>query len=598
MRRAREDTRTRRIGSWRSGAALIVALVAGATLSAVPVSAAPSPYADGTMFVADQDANAVLAVPSGGGSSSSFAGASESPQDVALDAAGDLFWTQAQDGTVQERAADGTLSTVATGLSSPWGIAVDSAGDLFVGAFGGPSHGPAGLYEIESGSSTPTLVTSAFGVFTSLAIDGDGDIWGADSAAHLVLIPHGSSTGEEVAIPGYGYINGVRLNSANDLFASTGFGDVAVELAAGSGTVQTFGTGLGYTEGVAVDGAGDVFVGQSATVPGFGEIFKIASGDVQTTYSSGGSLASTGGLALWPIQTPSSRTSTSVTLSTDSAADVTTQTSVSLTATLPGNPGGVVQFEDAGHPLGGLVAVVAGVAHLSTTLAAGDHLISATFLGSGATAPAVSNSLAFTATPIATTTTLTLPVGKVPGDAPVILRAKVKGSGGIPTGTVDFSANGTTVGSGALNANGKASASITPPPGSSNVIATYEGDSAFAGSSSKAGTLKTKDPYTAGVTLSVKYGAPSVSGAVRATLRVTVDGVGVAPAPMGTVMAGNGFVCGALAPIAGTHNSSTTCKRSIPSGFQKTVTVHYSGNANYDAASSSEYVDNLGGGGG
>ena len=188
---------------------------------------------------------------------------------------------------------------------------------------------PKAFTRSRSGGS-PTFVTGAYGVFTSLAVDGNGNLWGAGGSAELVLIPHGSTTGEIVSVPGYGYFNGVRLDAANDLYASTG-GAVAVELPTGSTTPTTFGSGISYTEGVAVDGSGNVFVGQSSTVPGYGKVYEI-SGGVQSVYTSGG-LATTGGLALWPAQIPASRPSSSVALTSNSPTTVSTQTSVTVTAT-------------------------------------------------------------------------------------------------------------------------------------------------------------------------------------------------------------------------------------------------------------------------
>jgi hypothetical protein len=557
------------------------------------MAAASSPYPNGTMFIADENCACVWEVPAGGGSPSFFAGGSESPQDVVFDTAGDLFWTQAQDGTVDEVSPGGSAHAVASGFSSPWGITVDGSGDIYVAAFGGPGGQPEGLYEIPSGGS-PMFVTGAYGVFTSLAIDGNGDLWGAGGSAELVLIPHGSTTGEIVTVPGYGYINGVRLDAANDLYASTGSSDVAVELPSGSTTPASFGSGLSFTEGVAVDGSGDVFVGQSSTVSGFGKVYKIAGG-VQSVYASG-SLATTGGLALWPAQAPASRPSSSVALTTSSPSTVSTQTTVTVTATESTGGSGAVQFDDNGRAIGGLVAAVGGVAQLSTTLPAGSNSLTATYLGDSSAAPSVSNALNFTATAVPTTTTLTLPGGKkVHGDSQVTVDAAVTGSGGTPTGSVDFYVNGNYVTSGTLDGSGQTSVTFGPTPGTSNVTATYTGDSVYAGSSSNPGTFKTVPPYTPNLSTNVHYGVPDSSGAVKVKIKVTVGGVSVEPAPTGTVTANNGFTCGALSAVGGTHNSASSCSAKVPSGFFGSVKITYHGNSVYDPGTTSAFVDNGGG---
>jgi hypothetical protein len=564
----------------------------GTTIHASVASAGSGPYPNGTMFVADQNCACVWEVPAGGGSPSIFAGVGESPQDVTFDSSGDLFWTQAQDGTVDELVPGGSAHAVATGFSSPWGIAVDGSGDLYVAAFGGPGGQPEGLYEIPSGGS-PTFVTSFGGVFTSLSIDGNGDLWGADGSAQLVLIPHGSTTGEVVTVPGYGYINGVRFDASNDLYASTGSGS-AVELPTGSTMAATFGSGLSYTQGVAVDGSGNVYVGQSSTVPGYGKVYEI-SGGVQSVYASGG-LATTGGLALWPAQVSASRSSSSVTLNSSSPSNVSTQTPVTVTATESTGGNGAVQFDDNGRAIGGLVAAAGGVAQLTTSLPAGSHSITATYLGDSSVAPSVSNSLSFTATGVATTTTLTLPDGaKVKGDGQVTVDAAVTGSGGTPTGGVDFYVNGNYVTSGTLDGNGQTSVTFMPTPGKSTVSATYEGDGVFSGSSSNTASFKTKPPYTPNLSTSVRYGASDSTGAVKVKIKVTVIGVAVEPAPTGTVTANSGFKCSALSAVASTHNSVTTCSAKVPSGFYQSVSITYHGNSVYDAGSTSAFVDNGGG---
>jgi hypothetical protein len=572
--------------------AMISLSLLGTTVHASMASASSGPYPNGTMFVADENCACVWEVPAGGGSPSLFAGVGESPQDVVFDGAGDLFWTQAQDGTVDELVPGGSPHAVASGFSSPWGIAVDGSGDIYVGAFGGPGGQPEGLYEIPSGGS-PTFVTGAYGVFTSLAVDGNGNLWGAGGSAELVLIPHGSTTGEILSVPGYGYINGVRLDAADDLYASTGSA-VAVELPTGSTTPATFGSGISYTEGVAVDGSGNVFVGQSSTVPGYGKVYEI-SGGVQSVYASGG-LATTGGLALWPAQIPASRPSSSVALTSNSPTTVSTQTSVTVTATESTGGSGAVQFDDNGNAIGGLVAAVGGVAQLTTALPAGQNSLTATYLGDSSVAPSVSNALSFTATAVSTTTTLTLPGGKkVKADGQVTVDAAVTGSGGTPSGNVDFSVNGNYVTSGSLDSSGHTSVTFAPTPGTSTVTATYTGDSVFAGSTSNAGTFKTVAPYIPNFSTSVHYGAPNSTGAVKVKIKVMVMGVPVEPAPTGSVTANSGFRCSSLSAVSGSRNSVSTCSAKVPSGFYQSVNISYHGNSVYDAGTTSAFVDNGGG---
>lgn len=550
-----------------------------------------SPYSPGTLFVADQSCACVWEVPPGG-SPGVFEGVDESPQDVATDAAGDLFWTQAGNGQVMELTSGGSLITVASGFDAPWGIGVDQSGNLFVGAFGGPSGQPAGLYKIPAGGS-PSLVTSQFGVWSSVAVDGNGDVWGAGSSAELLMVPSGATSGAAISFPGEGYINGVRFDAGNDLYVSTGFGDVAAELPAGSTSSLTFGTGLNYTEGVAVDGSGDVFVGTPSGVPGFGKVYKIASG-VQTLYATG-DMADTGGLALWPPLASAARTASSTVLTTTSPSTINTERQVALTATVsPSTGAGPVQFDDNGSPLGGLVDTNGGVATTTTTLPQGTNQITATYLGNSSNAPSVSNGLTFAVTGIATTTTITAPDGTtIPGDEDATVDATVTGRGGTPTGDVEFFVNGKFAADSALSGR-EASASIELPPGTSNVTATYTGDRIFKASHSNKLAFTTTTPYNPSLNTTVSYGPPNSHNAVKASIKVTVAGVKGNGAPTGTVSADDGFTCGALTVI-GTLRSSAVCSHRISSGTFESVDISYSGDSTYTSAGTSVEVDNGGG---
>jgi hypothetical protein len=571
----------------------VLSAVAAIGLAAPDASAwaspSTSPYSAGTLFVADQNCSCVWKVLPNQ-SPQVFEGANESPQDVVLDAAGDLFWTEANDGAVNELTAGGTFQTLASGVN-PWGIGVDQTGDVYFGSF---SPTP-GLYEIPSGGGSPTLVTSQFGVWTSVAVDGDGDIWGAGGSANLVMVPHGSTTGVVVTVPGVGYINGVRFDANNDLFVSTGFNDVAAEVAAGSTSTTTFGSGLGYTEGVAVDASGNVFVGQSSTVPGFGEVWKI-SGGTQSVYASG-QIATTGGLALAPALSPGSRTATTTTLSTTSPSTVTTQESVQVTATLSSTSAtGAVQFNDNGQPVGGLVPVSGGVAQLTTQLPKGTNQITAAYLGDATDAPSVSNSLSFTANPITTRTRITAPDGTtVPGTSDATVDARVTGARGTPRGSVDFYVNGRYTTSGSLDNTGRTSVSFPLKPGTDRVTATYNGDSVFNSSHSTRLTFTTTTPYNPGMSTYLTYGPPNVNNAVRARIKVTVTGLRNLGAPTGTVTADSRFTCTALTPIGSTLKSTATCSHLIPFGTFEDVTVSYSGDSTYAAASNSVSIENGGG---
>jgi len=573
----------------------VIALASVLAVSGRPASAG-TPWTSGTVFIADQGLRTGFGnlwyLPPGGSAGSLESG---SVQDVATDAAGDVFWTDCN-GFVAELPAGGSARTLASGYDCPTGIAVDSAGDVFFGAFAGPSGSGEGegLYEIPSGGS-PELVSSGAGEIQSIAIDGNGDLWGVDGSNELVLMPHGSTTFVAVNPPTYsGGAISVRLDGADDLFLATAFGDDAVELPASLGSSSVHGTGLSYSQGVVVDTQGNIFIGQ----PGIGTVVEVPAVGSQSTVASG--LDSPMGLAVWPPTSPAARTASSTVLTTSNPSSVTTETSVTVTATVtPAGGDGAVQFSDNGRPVGSAVVTnLSGVAQLTTTLPQGSDQLTATYLGDASNAPSpVSNGLTFTATPIKTKTVLTTTGGTtVPGDKPVSLTATVTGHGGSPSGYVEFKVGGKEVEESAL-VGGQATASISLPPGTSKVTASYEGDSVFATSNSKAIVFTVTPPYTPSVSGSAKYGKRKANGSRTATIDVTVTGVkgNGNGAPTGTVSANDGFTCGALTPTVGKLVSKATCTNVIPNGTSEYVLVSYSGDTTYDPGSTSVYVSNGGG---
>lgn len=580
----------------RAAGAIVVVAAAFMTLGSVTAGAnTVGPYPTGTMFIADENCSCVWRVAPGGGSTSYYDASGETPSGVAADSAGDVFWTQSNSGTVNERTAAGNDQVLASGFA-PWGIAVDGSGNVYFGSFASGSNA-AGLYEIPSGGS-PQLLTTRFGVFTSLAIDGNGDVWGAASSNELVVVPPGTS-GEQVTSPGVG-VNGVTLDGSNDVFASSAFGDSAIELVPGAVSATTLGTVGGYAEGIAVDGSGNVFVGKSATVPGYGDVYEIPPGGGTPTLYADGQLATTNAIAVYPPPAPVSRSSASITLSSPNSSNVTTETTVTLTATVPSGETGGVQFDDNGYALGNAMTTSGGAATTTTTLSAGTHDITATYLGDSSNAPAISNDLTFTSTAIPSKTVLSFPNGTtVAGDQQLTVDASVSGSGGVPTGYVGFYDGTKYEGSAQVDSSGNTSFQFAPTTGTSKVHAVYEGDTIFATSTSRLTTVTTTTPYTPTLSTRVRYGKPLSTGTVKATITVTVTGVRIEPAPTGVVSASGGFTCGALSAVAGTDRSTASCSNWMRSGVSKQVTLTFtSGDGNYDSGTTYAYVSNGGGGGG
>jgi hypothetical protein len=375
---------------------------------------------------------------------------------------------------------------------------------------------------------------------------------------------------------------------------STAFSGTAAEIPAGvTGSPTTLATAPNYVRGVATDGAGTVWVSDA----NMGIIYKEVGG-VQTTAASG--FDNLESLNIFPPITPSARASSTTVLSTTSATTVNTLTLVHLTATVstPGSHSGFVQFNSNQLPLGNAVPTnSSGVATLTTELPAGTDSVTATFLGNSTTLESIGSPIVFTVNQLASHTVLTTSSpSSIPGDTKANLTATVTGSHSvIPTGSVQFFAGTKSLGTATLDGTGVANGAFYLPPGTSSVTARYLGDNIFKRSVSNALSFTTTPKYFVSITTKTTSGPPNSMGAVKFTILVTIKGVTGNGAPTGTVSADSSFSCSVLTPKTGTLISTSRCTHLVPKGVVETVHINYSGDATYDAGSTSVNINNGGG---
>jgi sugar lactone lactonase YvrE len=204
------------------------------------------------------------------------------PNSIAVDAAGDLFYTAFSGYSVAEIPAGSTtaypIDVTADGIefSEPTGIAVDGAGNLFVAE---PQSNR--VVEVPAGGGAPTAIGPTGNGFTldgckGVAVDGLGDLFIADSNHDRILtIPANGGAVTSFDNRGYGTLlepSAVAVDGAGNLFISdTGNNRVLEELAAGGPAITISGGG----GGIAVDGAGDVFIAGGGTG---GTVFELQAG--------------------------------------------------------------------------------------------------------------------------------------------------------------------------------------------------------------------------------------------------------------------------------------------------------------------------------
>jgi sugar lactone lactonase YvrE len=239
------------------------------------------------------------------------------PSQVAVDGRGDIFVADFLNSAIKEIVAGtngnaagivsstSTVNTVGSGFSGPYGVAVDGKGNVFVGDDGSDT-----VYEIVAGtngnaagivSSTSTVkMITARGQIVgpgNVAVDGRGDVFvtsanGDTPVYELVAGTNGNPPGivsptSQVVPVGSSFAApfGVAVDSHGDVFVADNYADAAYEIVAGTNgnpagvvsstsTVNTVGSGFASLLGIAVDGSGNVFVGDN----GNGVVQEIVAG--------------------------------------------------------------------------------------------------------------------------------------------------------------------------------------------------------------------------------------------------------------------------------------------------------------------------------
>ncbi len=266
---------------------------------------------------------------------------------------------------------------------------------------------------------------------------------------------------------------------------------------------------------------------------------------------------------------------TSVTV-TSSANPSTQGQSVAFTATATSNSGGVptgtVTFKDGSTALGTVALDASGKAAYSTSsLSAGTHSITAVYGGDSTYPSSSSTALSQTvnqATKNATTTTLTVNSTTPLAGASVTFTATVTATGGTvnPTGSVTFKEGNTTLGTGTLDASGKAAYATTSLAGGAHsVSASYAGDTNNNPSNSSAVSLAVQD-------FALPPGPLAVTVAVGQT-KTTTFAVSPVSGFTGTIT----FACVVPTTMAKASCSATPVQITGTSAVNSTLSVTTSG---------------------
>jgi large repetitive protein len=290
-----------------------------------------------------------------------------------------------------------------------------------------------------------------------------------------------------------------------------------------TGTVQ-FKDGATTLGSGTLDASGVASFTLSTLTPGAHNIVGTYSGDASDLSSNSTALIET----VQQLGTTTALSSDANPANAGATVHLTATVAIATGATAAGAIAGQVTFTEGGTVLGTVAVDATGVAALSiSTLIVGSHPIVATYAGNTNYAGSASTILTEVVQQTVTTTTVTSGgTGSLSGQN-VTLTATVTSNTGIPTGTVNFLADGVSIGQGTLNAQGVATLTVsTLTVGNHTITVVYVGSGNYSTSTS---TPLVQTVALAVTTLTLVGPSRPVDAATTATFTVTLTSTGIAP---------------------------------------------------------------------
>ena len=470
----------------------------------------------------------------------------KAPSGLALDASGNVFVADAAAQAVYEYVAGGGVpKSIGSGFNKPTGVATDGAGNVYVVDQGA---GTVSMFTNNAGTyitaGTGAVLASGLTNPTDIVVSGTGSIYVSNTGSNLIQqYPNASrlsslgstlSFGTNLSGP-----TGLSLDPNGNLFIADTGNDRVVQLGY-SGAQTAVGSGLSAPTGVAAEASGSVLVadqgnGRVVRIPNEGGVlttadqgvlsqpilnpFSIrlsAAGDLFVSDNLLGAIDSlqrtAGTLNFGFANVNTSTAAQTIAVSSTGTADLTL-TSPFFTAP----PAGSDFTLTAGNGSMGCTSgtLAAGAECTLTSIFTPDSSGQKTYTTSleaaavNSAMPSITlTGLGVTLVTTSVTVSQTSPTGTVTFGVPVVLTVTVassdSGSTAIPAGTITFSVDGNNSKPVALDANGKATFTLTGLGGNTShtIVATYNGSTTFAPGNSTPYTF-TVQPATTSAVLTV-----------------------------------------------------------------------------------------------
>ena len=537
------------------------------------------------------------------------------PGGIVVDSAGNLFIADSYNYIVREVAASsGVITTVAgdripngnsgnggpatsASLSDPVALALDRAGNLYIA---------------DANNAVVRMVAVSTGIITTFAGNGS----------------YGSSGDGGAAISaGLGYVNALAFDTAGDLYIATPNNGKIRKVAAGSGIITTVagnGNSFGssgdggpatgaeiFPQGLAVDKAGNLYIANppanirevSATN---GMITRFA-GNGYPSYSGDGGVATLGGLSqptaiafdsagdLYIADSDNYRirevTSANVAAIPVFSVAPGTYAGAQIVAISSSTPGATIYYTTDGTPPTAASSVYSSPLAISKT-----EMVEAIAVAGGLVqSPVAFAFYSIDVTVVAPTVALAPSASSITTAQALTVKVTVSGASAAatPTGTVKLTTGGysdqQTLSSGAAMFS---IAAGTLPVGLDTLTATYLPDAAsgaaYTAASQTASVTVTNPTGSATATLSLTPSSSTITDQQSVSIAVSIAGSSGHPEPTGSVSLSTSTYSATQA-IAGGAASLTIAAGTLNAGAN-TITLNYSGDATYAAASGSTTI--------
>ena len=184
-----------------------------------------------------------------------------SPTGMAVDGAGNLYFSNAILGTIQEwNATTQQVTTlVSSGLSGPQGVAVDSLGDVYIA-----DTGNSAIKEWNFSTQEVATLVSGLNGPMGVAVDIFGNVYIADTG-NKAIEEWNVATQQLITLvsSGLSQPNAVALDASGNVYFSDSLVNVIDEWNTVTQQVTTLVSGLNNPSGLALDGSGDVYFSDS-----------------------------------------------------------------------------------------------------------------------------------------------------------------------------------------------------------------------------------------------------------------------------------------------------------------------------------------------